>query len=90
MQMNDHLNGENKYGLYLLDEVISAAKLTIGLAEGSHKPKSLLTNYLTGENELIVIFDDYAIATLFTERSKEALFPESKTATYFSNMTARY
>lgn len=76
-QINESISNENKYGLYLLSEIVNAAKLTIGLAEGSHKPKSMVTNYLTREEKPIVIFDDYAIATLFTTKNTEELFPQS-------------
>lgn len=65
---------DSDYGIYELDQVIVAAKLTAGMQESADKPKSNLKNYHTGLQESWVIFDDNAISKLFETTCVQKLF----------------
>jgi hypothetical protein len=74
-QLKSVVSSMNKgYGIYELDEVIAAAKITAGMQESPNKPKSVIKNHYTGLKESWVIFDDNAISKLFETLTPIKLF----------------
>jgi hypothetical protein len=67
------------YGIYKLEAIIEAAKMTAGLPEGSSQNhKSTILNYYNDKSEDFVIFDNNAIAKLFENLTVQHLFPANR------------
>ena len=66
------------YAIYDLKTIIYASKKTAGITENRESLKSHIYNHYTHETEIMNIFDDNAVANLFTAMSIEKLFPDKQ------------